>query len=1137
MIKGIVDRLWRKASLAAKFFPLLATGFASAQPAEEWFRLEVSETGIYKIDQTFFTRANFTGSVGSFANVQIFGRDGTALREDPAQAGPFGLAEIQRLVVDRNNNGTFDADDYVLFYGRSPRWWRYNTSTRTFNHYLNYYTEVNHYFVKIGGSQTGRTMQSIPSASPAGAYPVADVQGKAFLEEELVKLGTNSGREWLGRFFNRTSNAAVFTTLLPGLDNTRPVTYRFVLVTRSATVDTFRIEENGASPAQQLGPPVLMFPIDVTSIETDYAYKSPVVSHTTTVNFTQNRSVLRLTFSTRNDAAEGWLDWFEILYRQKLEATNDQFIFHTPDTSAVLAFSISGFTVGEKLVFDATDHSDVKRITGVSEGATNPGLITFQIDQTTGPTVREIVAVGPTGFKVPGNVRRISNPNANPPTPAEFVIITPTEFTAEAQRLKGHRERVNPLTTTVVNLGYIFDIYGSGIGDPTAVRNFLIDARLRWGGKPNYVLLFGDGHFDYKNIRTTVRNWIPPYETVNSIQQIQTYTTDDYFALLTPGSPRVTVRIGRLPIRSAEEARVVVDKIICYETGAPFDTWRSRITFVADDGLTSTRDDGNIHTYQADQLATSYTPATFDKRKIYIVEYPTVSGSLGRRKPDANKAIIDAVNRGTLILNYTGHGNPRVWAHEQVFTKDASLPQLKNFDRLHLLVAATCDFARFDHPDEHSAGEEMLTMGQGGAIAVMTAARAVYSFENAEFNNRFFFHLFQRDSAGRPVRLGDAMYFTKQVLFLTNDLKFHLFADPTVTLAMPRATVAIDSVNGSAPTSVVSVPALGRVSLEGSLRQMDGSSWPTFTGRALLEVYDSKRRILVPEWGTFSYEVNGSLLYRGEISVVNGVYNTVFPIPKDVSYDNNRARIAVYAWNDSLDAIGQTENIVIAGTDTLAQPDSVGPSIQVFLDDYQFRPGDVVKPDAVLIVDLTDESGINTSVAGVGHRLEARIENLNRTFDLSEFYRSNLDTYQGGQVRYPISGLPEGRHTMLVKAWDIHNNSASVETFFEVRVGSALSLVNVMNIPNPFSRTTMFTFQRPSTEPIEVEVKIYTLSGRLIQILQSGNSTDRFVQIPWDGRDRDGNEIANGVYFYKVIAKSLLEGRSAEAIGKLAVVR
>jgi hypothetical protein len=310
----------------------------------------------------------------------------------------------------------------------------------------------------------------------------------------------------------------------------------------------------------------------------------------------------------------------------------------------------------------------------------------------------------------------------------------------------------------------------------------------------------------------------------------------------------------------------------------------------------------------------------------------------------------------------------------------------------------------------------------------------------------------------------------------------------------------------------------------------------TFTGRALLEAYDSKKRVIVPEWGDYSFELAGSLIYRGEISVKAGAFEGTFPIPKDVSYDDNRSRIALYAWSDSTDASGYSENISIAGTAT-AVVDTIGPQMRILLEDPSFRPGDVVKPDATLIVDLVDASGINTSTAGIGHRLEATLDNSAKLIDLTNFYRGNLDTYQSGQVRYQFADLAEGRHSVAVKAWDIHNNSSLAETYFEVRSESQLSIYNVFNFPNPFGRSTTFTFQRSSTDPIDIEVKIYTVTGRLIQTVESPSVVDRFVQIPWDGRDRDGSELANGVYLYKVIAKSLDRISTSEALGKLSVLR
>jgi len=124
-----------------------------------------------------------------------------------------------------------------------------------------------------------------------------------------------------------------------------------------------------------------------------------------------------------------------------------------------------------------------------------------------------------------------------------------------------------------------------------------------------------------------------------------------------------------------------------------------------------------------------------------------------------------------------------------------------------------------------------------------------------------------------------------------------------------------------------------------------------------------------------------------------------------------------------------------------------------------------------------------------------------------------------------------------VKAWDIYNNSSESEIVFEVRSAADFAIYNVVNFPNPFSGNTVFTFQRNSTDAIDVEVKIYTIAGRLIQTINSYSLVERFAQVPWDGRDVDGSDLANGIYFYKVIAKTQDRLKSVEVLGKLAVLR
>ncbi|MEX2117361.1 MAG: type IX secretion system sortase PorU, partial [Bacteroidota bacterium] len=832
---------------------------------------------------------------------------------------------------------------------------------------------------------------------------------------------------------------------------------------------------------------------------------------------------------------EGWLDWFEIHYRRSLQAVNDFILFPTEDTTAVMEYGLSGFSSSDIKVFDVTDHDSVVQIINLSPDSLDPRACAFQVPLSAGAP-RWLAAVGPTGFKTPVSVSQIGNSDVRGITQgAEFIIVAPREFQSDADRLRSHRQQNDSLSTIVVNIEDLTNEYAGGLTDPMAVRDFLADAIQSWAVPPQYVLLLGDGHYDYKSRKTPDRNWIPPYESLESLHQINTYASDDPMAMLFPGNTRVSLAVGRLPVNSVEEARRVIDKIIGYETTAPFGEWRNRATFVADDGLTSTRDDGSIHTFQAEAVAQTYTPAQVQKKKIYLIEYPTVNSSSGRRKPTVNTAIIDAINSGTLLLNYTGHGNPQLWAHEAVFTREGSLPQLRNDTQLFLLIAATCDYARYDDPFDISAGELLLTMENGGAIGVVTATRVVYSSDNFQFNNTFSTELFRRDSLGIPPRIGDALRRTKQIHSDLNDLKYHLLGDPTVRLNLPGYTAGVDSLNGYPLNSLTQIQALGKIDVAGEIRRQNGTRWSEFQGQALLEMYDARRTVFIPEW-SFSFVVNGSLLYRGDISVNAGLYQARVPVPKDVSYDTNPARISIYAWSPSGDATGFTENVIIAGTDSSASPDTTGPGIEIFLNEDSFRSGDVVSPDPELIVRLFDENGINTSMASVGHGLEANLS-TGETINLSDHYRGERDTYQSGTVRLPLRGLPEGRQTLEVRAWDTYNNSSRNEIAFDVKAISDLRLYQVYNFPNPVSRSTVFTFQRTSTEPIDVQVKLYTVAGRLVLDMSILSVIDRFVRIPWDGRDQNGDQVANGVYFYKIITRTPSGSRSEEALGKLTMLR
>jgi hypothetical protein len=1095
----------------------------------DWYRIEVKDDGIYRLDATALTSAGINLSQVDPRTIKIYGNGGLELPQAITAVRPVDLVE-NAIFVSGESDGKFDSGDFILFYGKSVRGWKYDSTTKTFSHYLNHYSESNYYWLTFGGTP-GKRMRSLPSRTDQNAFTPEKFVGELALEEEKNKTTVNSGLEWFGQSFDTKNNVAVISNKLDGLITSDPIKYRFVFVSHSDNYASFTVEDNGVG----LGS-VSIPPITEGDIEGYYALKSPVLTFQRPGDVPDSRSLVRITYSSTSTNALGYLDWMEIFYSHDYSAVNDLLHFTSPDTDAVVRYDLQNFSTSSILVFNVTDYSNVGMI---ANPTISGGSLEFQAQQS-GGTVSEYFAVGPNGYKTPVGIQKMGNSNLHGFSGgAEFVIISHKDFLEQVQRLKEYREQQGPdrLTTFVADVQDIYDEFSGGLLDPTAIRDFLKYAYDNWNVKPKYVLLFGDGSYDYKTIVSQQKGWIPPYETLETLYQINSYCTDDYFAEISGNDEIVDLAVGRIPVQSADEARIVVDKIMAYEQSVLFDPWKNLITFVADDGLTSTGDDGSIHTGQAEQLAEFYTPQEFDKAKIYIVEYPTVNGSEGRRKPDAAKAIIDQINSGTLIINWTGHGNNEVWAHERVFQRETTIPQLVNKEKLTFLAAATCDFGRYDTPTDRSATELLLVRENGGSIGTLTSTRAAYSSLNAQFNADFFTHLLARDAQRKLSRLGDAVFATKQTHYGINDQKFHLFGDPTLRLCAPTYRGQIDSINGNPASMAVQLKALGKGKLEGSIRKLDDSTWSDYSGKLLMTVYDSRKDVPVPEWPGFTFTVPGGIIYKGENTIANGTFSGSFYVPKDISYENNNGRVTVYFSNGISDGAGYTENVVIGGTDTTVTPDLQGPSISVYLGSRSFRPGDLVGENPLLLIDYFDEHGINTASGGIGHRLEAVIDNQPAAIDLADFYKGKPDSYQEGSVEYQLSNLPDGKHAVTAKAWDVYNNSSTVQTAFVVASTSDLRISDVFNYPNPFAHGTTFTFQQNQSSPIDVEIKIYTLAGRIVRVLSSSGVTDTFVRIGWDGRDEDGDILANGVYLYRVVAHTVDGEKSTQAIGKLSVLK
>jgi hypothetical protein len=1104
----------------------------------EWYRIAVNAEGIYKLDAKFFSSAGVNIAGVDPRTIKIYGNGGTELPEDLTLPRISDLAQ-NAIYVQGEADGKFDDGDYVLFYGRGPSGWTYDPRSRTFAHRLHHYADENYYWLTFGGTQ-GKRMSSVPSNTGSPALVAQTFTDHLFVEEEKVNL-LRSGKNWYGQSIAGPAGSFTYMNKLTDAVPNAPIVYRYNLVAHADQPPAYTVKEGS-------------YVLGVHSLSATYGYLyASSGTFLTSGSFTldNNESRLGFTFNAVNAAAQGWIDWIEIQYPRYLWASGEYLRFRSPDMTGIVEYQLQKFS-GQPMIFDVTVQDDVKLLSGVISN------YVFRRAEA-GGQISEYCAAGASSWGTPLRVQKMQNQDLHGTTGgADFIIITAAEHRAAADRLKAFREQPahGGLKTTVVEVDKIYNEFSGGQADVTAIRDFLRYTYDNWTPRPGFVLLIGQGSYDYKAILGTKSSTIPTWQTDESHDEIYSYCSDDYFVKFGQTDQPWMV-VGRISGRTVAEVNTVVDKIIRYDESSISDTWKMRTLFVGDDAWTSEggeRGDGTMHSDDAETLSSSaYTPDEFEKRKIYIAEYPTVNSAEGRRKPTAFQAIIDQINQGVLIFNYSGHGRADLLAHEHIFEVQTSVPQLTNANKLAVFFLATCGFSEFDDPKAYTGSEILMNKPDGAAVGVVSATRKVYAGANAQLNQGTYRRMFLRDASGRVVieRPATALYqFKISGGNNENDQKFGYMGDPTMRLQFPSIYATIDTINqepvdstGGVPrTDPVLVQSLSKVTVSGTVRGTDNRPDPNYNGRVTLLMNDATQmRVIINFYPgvNWQYLATGGTIYRGDNSVNGGRFRATFVVPKDVAYadPSSRGRLVAYLTGGSGDGGAYTGNFRIGGTDSTVRNDGKGPDIQLYLNSRSFRSGDLISPNPVLLADLRDSSGINTSGSGIGHRIEAWINNGTQSKDLTEYYKSTLDNYREGTVQYELKDLPQGRNMLRVRAWDSYNNSSVTETFFTVSSGEGLAISDVLNYPNPFSSNTLFTFRQNQGASLDVTIKVFTVAGRLIRSIDWITSGEPYVSIPWDGRDQDGDLLANGVYLYKVVARTVDGQYSTEALGKLSIIK
>ena len=1073
--------------------------------SDEWYKIEVKGEGIYKIDKNDLAAAGIDIGKINPKKIRIFTGGGKELPLNPSTPRPQ-LRELSILVAGEEDE-KFDAQDYVLFHGWGVNFWDYDSLTSQYDYFSNHYTTDNIFWLTFKGdflNSPQRMEEKNGSLVSANFFVPQKFETRIHWEKDEELYTSSDG--YVHDFFNWYEGENNGFTKYLSLSN--------VAVNEKAYL---RVKVRSS------------FPSDYAQVRVNQQNATLVkISGDSTVaeTFSLVPGLNQFDFNFQNQIS---FDWYEVEYFKKFQIEDNQLFFESPDTSGAIEYHMAGASLSSFYLFDMKDRFAVKRII---DFATQADTVKFQ-DQLNEGEKKRYYLVSSQKFLHPfsisldekADLRDTSDLNNR----ADLVIITPSLFYNQLFPYKNFREIFNRIEVKIVKVEDIYDEFSWGLFDPLAIRDFLKYAFDCWPKPPGYVLLVGDGHYDYRGILTLGSlNYIPPFAAYIPV-------TDDNFVyfgelgyLDSGSSGEVNMIIGRWPVKSSSDLDAILNKAINYEQSPAFGNWRNIITLVADDiyaGLGGIDGLWDRHTPDTETLAKRFVPNTFNLNKIYLIDFPfDVNGE----KPEAENSIIQSFNN-SLIINWIGHGNPQVWSHEKVLKRSDDIPKLENAGKYPLVYSATCSNAKFFDPVSESIAEDLLRADHKGAIGVIAASGLVYPEDNARLNWAFdSLLLFQ------GFNLGEALFLAKlkrQPNF--NDRYYVIMGDPLTRIGAPEFKVAVKNIFPD------TIRALSLMSFEGEVEDKTGSLLSDFNGEADILVFDSKKKRshLVPGNSTWTYDLSGAIIFRGKAKVENGKFSCSFIVPKDISYGGNSGRVSVYVHNQSKDGAGAVDSLVVFGSGT-SIVDLMGPEIKVgILGQKNFRNGDFIPSNASLSFEISDSNGINLTKE-LGHGITLVLdEDWQNQMDLTDSFQYDLDNYTQGHLLYQLSDLPKGEHKLLIKAWDNFNNSSLDSLWVNVYSVSEFELSEVLNYPNPFSDTTFFCY-RIKGRAQDVEIKIFTLSGKLIKTIKNASpSSDYNYTTVWDGKDEDGDRVANGVYIYKIVASSEDQTKKAEHYGKAVVIR
>lgn len=1104
---------------------------ASVLASGNWVKIDVSSPGLQTIPRQ--TLKNFGFSDPS--KVYVYGYGGRLISETLTTDHPDDLPPVP-LVRKDDGSITFYATGNIATTASAY-------SGMEFDHTINPYGDSSYYFLSDVEPQSA--IAQIDLSDNTGMTPAETFTCQLVHERDLLQCAT-SGRDYLGEDFKANKSQNFSFDLPDNASGNACIRIRFGANTTGAP-SSIIVSANGerlpATSDDRIG--------NITS--SDQYYR--VTTTTKTASSVGNSLNVGIEYTQGGVVSVARLDWIEVEYERTLAMRDSQLKF-TVNPKSPTAYRISGASEST-IIWDVTRPWDVKEVKGTFNSADR--TLTIGVAES---GFREFMVFEPSakGATIPGRFKTACQNIHGLPTP-DMVIITPDEFSGAAERIASLHRVYDGMTVHVLSPEKIFNEFSSGNADVSAFRKLL----KMWydrseadsvGRKLGYCLLMGRPTYDQKRKNPeTLKAGYPTtliWQSEGALSETTSFGTDDFIAMLedeTSEKPmankKLLVGVGRYTVTSAYEADIVASKLETYMSEPNYGIWRNNVMVIADDG------DSAQHLEQAqsaiENMKTTSAGLNYAYDRIYLDAYDRKQTGAGLTFPNAKqKMLMKWQKEGTSLITYIGHANPKEWSHEKLLTWN-DINSMSN-QCLPVLYAATCSFGKWD-AEEVSGAELLVSNPAGGAIAVITPSRTVYINRNAHITNSIARQMTKKGSDGMGQRIGDIVRLGKNLTSSPDDnmLRYHLFGNPALRVQVPTLTVTIDSLAGlplahdlaDAPT----LQARSAVTISGRITDSEGNQ-TAFNGPVQFTLFDAETSIQTHGWGENGketvYQDRTTKLATGSTTVTDGRWSATILMPSEISNNYSPALISLYAYDPQLktEANGSTEMLYVYGYDGDMPDDSEGPVIESFsIGSLSGSESPIVHANPVAIAVFSDESGINISEAGIGHKMSLVLDSGKIYDDVSQFFRPDPTDETKGSIAYPLLNLEPGEHQLTLTVWDNANNSTSESLDFKVGLNMRPEVTEITSF---YSREKDQLSVQINTDralcTLQCGLECFDLSGKLLWRLDRKAYSDSgcSFSMVWDLNDLNGNRLPRGIYTLRATVISE-DGLSTSQSKKIAI--